>query len=333
MAKPKGRPVRIPGLVSRAHFGSKSKVTGAPINLAGLGMPMHQTSRSHKNRAQLDVSVERGIIKMPLENNAARLPHIEWDGSHVQKRFHSGRTDQSDGHHVFTNPTDNRGVALGPYHFHHTLGPHIPCCRSGPRQAAFIVNPYTGRIIALGRPYVFQNQEFFSVNLVARALTVWDTMGASLGLIPILQPWFNAGGSFSACNRGESAGPTLATLGERFSFTYPTWPITGRVRNNIFFNATGNKGGRLQLLCHTTQAELDPYICYAYISLETLREYMLSGDFFTGFVPNMPSNVWIFTHAEPLEQLDFALSENKAESWRQLAAFRRSLRLRKTKLL
>lgn len=132
---------------------------------------------------------------------------------------------------------------------------------------------------------------------------MWDTMGASLSLIPILQPWFSAGGSFSACNRGESAGPTLNTLGERFSFIYPTWPIIGRMRNNTFFEATGNRGGRLQLLCHTTQAELDPDICYAYINLETLRAYMLEYGFFTSFVANMPANVWHFAHAEPLARI------------------------------
>ena len=32
-------------------------------------------------------------------------------------------------------------------------------------------------------PYVFQNQNYFSVNIVARALTVWDTMGATLSLL------------------------------------------------------------------------------------------------------------------------------------------------------
>ncbi|MCL1885084.1 MAG: phage tail tip lysozyme [Defluviitaleaceae bacterium] len=212
--------------------------------------------------------------------------------------FHSGRTDSGGGHN---NRVGGNGAI--PYHFHHTLGPHMPCCHSGPRQAASIINPYTGREINLGRPYVFQNQNYFSVNLVARALTVWDTMGASLSLLPVFPPFFNAGGSFSACNRGESAGPTLTTLGERFSFTYPTLPIIGTIRNNTFFNATGDSGGRLQLLCHTTQAELDPYVCYAYISLETLRAYMLSAGFFTGFAPNMPSSVWVFAHPVPLAEI------------------------------
>ena len=215
--------------------------------------------------------------------------------------LHSGRTDGSGGHN---NRVGGNGAI--PFHFHHTLGPHLPCCRSGPRQAAFIVNPYTGRVIALGTPYVYENQEYYSVNLVAKALTVWDTMGASLGLIPLipmLQPRIRAGGSFSACNQGESAGPTLSTLGERFSFTYPTWPLIGSIRNNTFFVATGNRDSRLRLLCHTTQAELDPAICYAYISLETLREYMLEHGFFTSFAANMPANVWHFTHDEPLARI------------------------------
>ena len=212
--------------------------------------------------------------------------------------LHSGRTDGSGGH-------NNRigGNGATPYHFHHSQEPHMPCCHSGLGQATSIINPYTGREINLGRPYVFQNRNFFSINLVARALTVWDTMGATLSLIPTFQPWFDVGGSFSACNLGESVGLALATLGERFSFTYPTLPIIGTLRNNTFFSATGNRGGRLQLLCHTTQAELDPYRCYAYISLETLRDYMLSEGFFTRFAPNMPSSVWFFAHSVPLAEI------------------------------
>jgi hypothetical protein len=267
---------------------------------------MHQTSHPHKNRTELDVSVEKGIIRMPIANNfVEQFPYLDldWDGSYVQKRCHSGRTDSNYGHHVFTNPTNNRGVALGTYHFHHTHGPHIPCCRTGSNQrAASIINPYTGREIALGVPYIFEGQAYFSINLVARALTIWDTFGASLSALPVLPPFFDAGGSFSACNLGESSSGS-DTLGERFSFTYPTVPVIGTIRNNTFFHADGNRDGRLELLCHTTQAELDPHRCYAYINLETLREYMLSGNFFTDFAPNLPANVWSFTHSVALAEI------------------------------
>jgi len=237
------------------------------------------------------------INRVKLKLNIAKFTSLE-RSEKLNITLHSGRTDSNDGHN---NRVSGNGAI--PYHFHHTLGPHLPCCRSMPQQATSIINPYTGREVNLGQPYVFQNRNYFSVNLVTRALTIWDTMGASLSLLPTLPPFFNAGGSFSACNRGESAGSTLSTLGERFSFTYPTLPAIGTLRNNTFFDAAGDRGGRLQLLCHTAQAELDPDRCYAYISLETLRTYMLSGGFFTGFAPNMPANVWSFTNSVPLAEI------------------------------
>ena len=138
-------------------------------------------------------------------------------------------------------------------------------------------------------------EAFFSVNLVSRALTVWDNRGATLGLLTSS----SSSGSFSACRRGES---TSTDLGERFSFTYPTWPVIGVIRNNEFFHAEGDRGNRLELLCHTTKAELDPDECYAYISLETLRDYMVGGNFFTSFSPSN-SNIWSFAHARPLREI------------------------------
>jgi len=154
MTKSKERPVIMPGLVNRGYYASKSRVTENLIDLAGLGMPM-QTSRQHKNRGLLDVSVDRGTIKMPLENNMlSRFPHIGWDGPYPKIHLHSGRTDEAGGHHVYTNPTDNRGVALGTYHFHHTLGPHIPCCRSQTPSGASLISlfrEYNGSVWTLTR--------------------------------------------------------------------------------------------------------------------------------------------------------------------------------------
>jgi len=292
MAKSKGRPVIMPGLFSRARTGSKSRVTGTPINLAGSGIPTHKTSRPHKNSAKLDVSAGRGIIKMPLANNIERFPHpdIEWDGALVQKRFHSGRTDSSYGHYVLTNPTNNRGEALGTYHFHHTQGPHMPCCRSsGQRQAASIVNPYTGREIALGIPYIFEGQAYYSLNLVAQALTVVDTEGVTLAAN-------NETGSFRVCQLGMS---TSDDPGFRRVFRYPT-NVFGRPRNNTLFETAC---GAIVLLCHTTQAPLDPIRCYAYISMEDLGDFMLGGNFFTEFTANMPANAWFFSHKSPLREI------------------------------
>ena len=282
MAKSKGRPVNIPGPVKCAQFGSKSRITGKSINLVGLGMPLHRTSHSHKNRDRLGVSVENGTIKMPITNHfAEKFPHldIEWDGSHVQKRFHSGRTDSSYGHYVFTNPTNNRGEALGAYHFHHTLGPHIPCCRgSGNEQAASIINPYTGSEIALGKPYIFEGQAYFSMNRVSMAIST-----SNLGVSPSLN---NRGGAFFACNLGIGGG-----IGDLFGFSYPTNFLGIRQNNTHFFTNCG----RIELLCHTSQASLDPFPIFAYVSLETIRSFMLSEGFFTSFAPD-DANIWRFTY-------------------------------------
>ena len=290
MARSKGRPVNMPGLNKCTHFGAKSRITGMPINLAGSGMPMHQqTSRPHKNRDKFEVSVEKGIVKMPLTNHTSRFPHLDLDcdGSYVQKRFHSGRTDSAYGHHVFTNPTNNRGEALGTYHFHYTQGPHIPCCRTGTnQQAASIINPYTGREIALGEPYIFEGQGYFSLNLVAQALTIDDTVGVTLDSR-------NETGSFRVCNFGLSSSERLGTLRV---FRYPT-NFLGRPSNNTRFDTACRS---IVLLCHTRQAPLDTIPCYAYIGMESLSDYMLGGGFFTIFAPHMPSNVWHFTQSVPL---------------------------------
>jgi len=73
---------------------------------------------AHSSMNLLAVSGSNGIIS-PLKQE------FEWDGSFVQKRFHSGRTDQQLGH----NDLFNRS-GIGNYHFHHAQPPHMPCCNN-----------------------------------------------------------------------------------------------------------------------------------------------------------------------------------------------------------
>ena len=148
----------------------------------------------------------------------------------------------------------------------------MPCCRSGVvRQAAFIVNPYTGREIALGEPYVFEGQGYFSLNLVAKALTIDDTIGVTLDA-------GNATGSFRVCAMGLSSSEDLGALRV---FRYPT-NFLGRPSNNTRFDTACRS---IDLLCHTRQAPLDTIPCFAYISMKSLSDYMLGGGFFTTFIP------------------------------------------------
>jgi hypothetical protein len=37
-------------------------------------------------------------VNKPGQIKRAHFPHIGWDGTHVQKRFHSGKTDFNYGH-------------------------------------------------------------------------------------------------------------------------------------------------------------------------------------------------------------------------------------------
>ena len=87
MANFKNRPVNMPGQISRCRFTPKCGGTGELINRAELGLPIHQMSRPHKNRANLDVSVEKGIIKLPLSVN--HFPHLdlEWNNSPVRESY------------------------------------------------------------------------------------------------------------------------------------------------------------------------------------------------------------------------------------------------------
>ena len=144
-------------------------------------------------------------------------------GGHVPRiLLHQGRTDGNGSHHDWFN---REGHGIGTYHYHHRMPAHLHPDGKCPYDSleASITNPYTGKRINLGRAYYYEDEPYYSLNLVAKALTARDTMGASLSLLPILPPYFDSGGSFNACNKGESTHPN-GTLGERFSFTYPTLP-------------------------------------------------------------------------------------------------------------
>jgi len=158
----------------------------------------------------------------------------------------------------------------------------MPCCRQQPQQReASIVNPYTGTVVSLGMPYIFESRAYFSMNRVSMALSTSD-----LGVSPSIN---NTGGSFFACNRGMGGG-----IGYSFGFSYPT-NLLGRPQNNTHFLTNC---GRIELLCHTSQAGIDPFQIFAYISLETVSDFMLSGGFFTSFEPDSEHSpsIWHFAY-------------------------------------
>ena len=109
------------GSLSCAHFahtqqkkGAKSQKFLAHVNTKGKGKtPLIGIPHS---------GATFPCVHPPIGDSI--FPQIEWDGSYVQKRFHSGRTDQGFGH-----SDRNNASGLGSYHFHHTVGPHMPCCR------------------------------------------------------------------------------------------------------------------------------------------------------------------------------------------------------------
>jgi len=280
------------GVINCAHFSHEKGIIARLI-----GQVLKNSFCKIRNSLQ-DVLSSSIILPEahPVVPNHSSLVRDDQGYPHIL--LHSGRTDGSGGHRDLLNRS-----GLGAFHFHHTRPPHLPCCGGMMRgQAASIINPYTGRVIPLGRPYIFRNNAYFSVNLVARALTGRDNFGASLGLLPgfPIFPGFDSGGHFFACNRGESS--SSREIGEQFNFTYPSIPILGTIRNNVIFHAEGNRGGQLELLCHTTQAELDPDICFAYVQLETIWSYMWKAGFFTGFSPNV-ANMWHFNHIAPLREI------------------------------
>jgi|GEM_PF-3059697 len=210
--------------------------------------------------------------------------------------LHKGRTDENGGHHDWLN---RMGWGFGHYHYHHKLYAHLHpngVCPYGALKAS-IINPFTGKKINLGTPYYYEDNPYFSLNLVSKALTAEDKFGANLGLGTGINPSF-PGGSFYACPAGNSSIDD--GLGEQLSFTYPK-NILGFVLNNTFFKTDC---GKLQLLCHNKQAEADDAICYAYVSLEAIREYMMKDDYFTNFSDN-GSGVWSFTVRKPSVKITY----------------------------
>jgi len=203
---------------------------------------------------------------------------------------HSGRTTGAGSH----NDLQNRS-GLGSHHFHHTHAPHLPCCRGQTGRDSFIINPYTGRQIALGQPFMFQNQAYFSLNLVAKALTEQDGVGVTI-FSDHFDDMDGVDGGFFACNRGSSDASSFMgmRLGEFFSIVFPR-TLFGNLRNLTFFNTSGNRGSNLELLCYTTRAPLDTIDCFAYVTLENIRRYMLAERFFAGFSPNQ-ANIWSFDY-------------------------------------
>jgi len=232
---------------------------------------------------------ENCIMDWNLLNNVQKFI-LDWNFEKIlpQIYLHSGRIDANGGHRDWLNRS-----GLGFHHFHHGQPAHLHPDGNCPHESleTFIINPYTGNQIALGRPLYFEDEPYFSLNLVSKALQIHDGLGVDLGLN-------NRGGSFWACNLGESSTGN-GTLGERFSFFYPT-NIFGLVQNNtLFFTGEGSRSGRLELLCHTRQSPLDTTPCYAYVSLETIMKYMLAGNFFTRFSPDN-GNIWNFRSVQPI---------------------------------
>jgi len=205
------------GLFNRAHFTHekgliarlRSKIPKFAPNLSFI----------KKRKSSLRDVPSNGIIlptvhlpikdPKPLTQDAQDNPHV---------LFHSGRTDQDGGHRDRLNRS-----GLGPYHFHHGQPPHMPCCRQGPPESeAFVVNPYTGRQISLGEPYIFEQQAYFSLNLVAKALTEQDVVGVTI-FADHFDDMDGMDGSFFACNRGLSDAESFMglRLGEFFLIVFP----------------------------------------------------------------------------------------------------------------
>lgn len=199
-----------------------------------------------------------------------------WDGSYIQIRMHSGRTDGSYGH----NDKENRS-GLGSYHYHHKLPAHLHpngSCSYEKVKAGSIINPYTGKKINLGKPYLYEDNYFFPLNLVAGALTVNDKLG--------VESDNSDRGTFYACVTGDSA---LDKLGERFTFSYTQDSIG--LPDNEFFTSDD---GILRLL-----ATSDSNSTSVFISMETVREYMTGEGYFTDLLKD-DSDCWCFTVRKPI---------------------------------
>lgn len=104
--------------------------------------------------------------------------------------FHKGRTDKNGGHNDFFNKS-----GLGLYHYHHGFAAHLHSdnqCKYDNNQT-FIINPHNRKKIALGKPYVFEGENYYSINLITPALVNISYFG---GLILLSE---NADGAFYIC--------------------------------------------------------------------------------------------------------------------------------------
>ena len=96
---------------------------------------------------------------------------MDWELKNWLSRvcFHQGRTDPTYGHRDWLNRC---GWGIGSYHYHHGLSAHLHPNGICPHlKQTFIVNPYTGKRISLGQPYIFQNDEYYSLNLVSNTIS------------------------------------------------------------------------------------------------------------------------------------------------------------------
>ncbi len=197
--------------------------------------------------------------------------------------LHRGRTDTNGGHRDRLNRT---GWGIGSYHYHHKLPAHLhpngKCPYEG-KKASSIINPYTGTEVNIGVPYIFDDNSYFSLNLVSKSLTADDKLGVT--------PNSNTGGAFYACPTGDSSKDNL---GEEFSFIYPK-DLLGLKDNKIF----ETNDGKLQLL-----ATSDGNSTTAYITLENIGAYMTKDGYFTDFFDN-GSGVWSFKVRKPTVHITF----------------------------
>jgi len=180
--------------------------------------------------------------------------------------FHKGRTDKNGGHRDWLNQT---GWGFRVYHYNHKLPAHLHPngrCPHETEKSSSIINPYTGKEINIGIPYIFMDAPYFSLDLVSKSLTANDQLGVKLDNS-------NDGGIFFASPTGDSS---IEKIGEELSFAYPK-NLLGLQGDSLF----ETNDGEIQLL-----ATSDSVNYTAYISLETVRNYMTKNGYFTDFSDN-----------------------------------------------
>lgn len=94
--------------------------------------------------------------------------------------FHRGRTDSNGGHRDWINAM---GWGYFEYHYHHGMGPHLHPngkCPYKTIEASSIINPYTGKKINIGMPYIFEDTHYYALDLVSKSLTADDNRGVIL---------------------------------------------------------------------------------------------------------------------------------------------------------